>query len=890
MAAEGQDIFNRAKEILRGVYADPTEIFDLAKALQRQRQFGYARRLLDIARKDPRSNDVDGLPLKLAQRHAVSTYKDPDLPVDWRLDLALEMLDRIQKLKITNDQESLGIAGAIHKRKWEANSQKQHLERALAFYLRGYNLGIESDSGYTGVNAAFVLDLLANLEEAEAKKAGDTSEIARARKAQADKIRESIIEALQDRARQVLSGKSDERGGRDPDDDYWLLVALAEAYFGLGRCKDALPLLSKAAETGTPTWQCETTAKQLAQLAMMSEGYSSVSEIESSGAWQALVVFLKGNVAGVRTAFLGKVGLALSGGGFRASLFHIGVLARLAEIDMLRHVEVLSCVSGGSIIGAHYYLEARKLLEEKSDSEISREDYIKIVSRIEEDFLRGVQRNIRTRVAGHLPTSLKMIYKPAYSRTLRVGELYESEIFSRVKDGGGAEPRWMSDLFVNPKGEASDFRPKQDNWRRNAKVPILILNATPLNTGHNWQFTASWMGEPPANKNNEVDGNYRFRRLYYADAPEPHKKVRLGHAVAASSCVPGLFEPIAFTALYDKKVVRLVDGGVHDNQGVAALLDQDCTVLLVSDASGQMNTIDDPSEGLLGVPLRSNSILMSRVREAQFLDLVARRRSSLLRGVMFIHLKKGLQSPPVDWADCEDPYDRNENEEFYDDTKDADHLQLTRYGILKKVQIRLAAIRTDLDSFSDCEAYALMTSGYRMTEHEFKQCIDGFPNPRDDKHQWRFLAIEKPMKQVANCKEEHEDLVLLLDVARSTAFKIWKISKLLQYAAYIFGLVALVALGVLCARFWTEPLPSLTVGRLLIPILVLAGIIMAGKLIARAGRFQDRLVKICIGLILALVGWIAAAIHIQIFDRWFLWRGKVGVPRKRSQKARAAGK
>ena len=42
----------------------------------------------------------------------------------------------------------------------------------------------------------------------------------------------------------------------------------------------------------------------------------------------------------------GKVGLALSGGGFRASLFHIGVLAKLAELDVLRHVEVLSCVKG----------------------------------------------------------------------------------------------------------------------------------------------------------------------------------------------------------------------------------------------------------------------------------------------------------------------------------------------------------------------------------------------------------------------------------------------------------------------------------------------------------------------------------------------------------------
>ena len=51
-----------------------------------------------------------------------------------------------------------------------------------------------------------------------------------------------------------------------------------------------------------------------------------------------------------------KLGLALSGGGFRASYFHIGVLAQMAEQGLLRHVEVISTVSGGSIIGALYYL------------------------------------------------------------------------------------------------------------------------------------------------------------------------------------------------------------------------------------------------------------------------------------------------------------------------------------------------------------------------------------------------------------------------------------------------------------------------------------------------------------------------------------------------------
>src|SRR6185503_3317996 len=72
----------------------------------------------------------------------------------------------------------------------------------------------------------------------------------------------------------------------------------------------------------------------------------------------------------------------------------------------------------------------------------------------------------------------------------------ESEIYSRVADGEHGE-RWLNDLFVRPKGD-ENFVPKDNNWRSSAKVPILILNATRFNTGHNRQFTASWMGEPPA--------------------------------------------------------------------------------------------------------------------------------------------------------------------------------------------------------------------------------------------------------------------------------------------------------------------------------------------------------------------------------------------------------
>src|SRR5918993_1426509 len=45
-----------------------------------------------------------------------------------------------------------------------------------------------------------------------------------------------------------------------------------------------------------------------------------------------------------------KTGLALSGGGFRATLFHIGVLWRLNELGWLRRLDMITSVSGGAII------------------------------------------------------------------------------------------------------------------------------------------------------------------------------------------------------------------------------------------------------------------------------------------------------------------------------------------------------------------------------------------------------------------------------------------------------------------------------------------------------------------------------------------------------------
>ena len=57
----------------------------------------------------------------------------------------------------------------------------------------------------------------------------------------------------------------------------------------------------------------------------------------------------------------------------------------------------------------------------------------------------------------------------------------------------------MDELAIEPKPEAVEAGSGQafslaSNWRRKHKAPALVINATTLNTGHNWQFTASFMG------------------------------------------------------------------------------------------------------------------------------------------------------------------------------------------------------------------------------------------------------------------------------------------------------------------------------------------------------------------------------------------------------------
>lgn len=845
----------RANRIRRGPVEDPHWAFKLAKRLAALQWMEEARLLAQHIRDDRRFTLPEQIEVR--QKEALWTSKNPDGPDDSKHDDALAILAGIgalaggQGLAQTTDAETLGIAGGIWKRKWAIDGQRTSLEESLRFYERGAAQGIVRDNGYTAINAAFVSDLLAHLEAAPVPTA------------QARALRERVLAELLPVEEQPAYAEGPRRG-----DLRWFHETIAEAHFGLGQYEQAGARLRRIDWSRVDAWEVETTARQFAWLARLQDPQAGTPEdFQRSPAWRVLrECFGKDPTRGAASLFAGKLGVALSGGGFRASFFHIGVLAALAELDMLRHVEVLSCVSGGSILGAHYYLEVRKLLQERADGDITRAQYIELVERLARDFLAGVQQNIRTRAAANLRASLKMMLWPGYSRTNRLGELYEECLFARVQDqdAHGVQERRLRNLTVRPKDD-EDCQPKYDNWRRTDKVPILILNAATLNTGHNWQFTATWMGEPASQIESRVDGNYRLRRMYLEnEAPPAHRDIHIGQAVAASSCVPGLFTPLELRNLYPDITVRLVDGGVHDNQGVFGLLEQNCTVFIVSDASGQMSAIAQPTDATFPVLARSSSMAMARVRATEYRELESRQRSGRIKGLLFLHLKRELPVRDVDWVECDNPRQLTAEE------LRRDREELTSYGILKRVQEQIAGIRTDLDSFSDAEAYALMTSGCKMVRVQFAPAIQGFPTSAL-RHDWEFLRIADALDHKAG--PEPTRMARLLAVANQTGFKIWHLVPALRWTA--LGLAIAVACGLLWTAWSLRDAPGASVARGIIGVVIVAAVLGA---LLRAVRYRKTVHQIALGAALTTLGGAAAWIHLRVFDPWFLARGRIGPP------------
>ena len=546
-----------------------------------------------------------------------------------------------------------------------------------------------------------------------------------------------------------------------------------------------------------------------------------------------------------------KLGLALSGGGFRSALFHVGMLARLAELDLLRKVDVISSVSGGSIIAAYYYLKVKALLEHPPESghePPGREAYIRLVAEIEADFLAGIQKNMLMRIFLDPVKNARML-AAEFSNTERLAELLTTHFYQPIFQPQGAGVKHdripLKDIPI---------RPIAANLAAGTRVPFLIINATTLNTGHLWQFTSVSVGEQQTE--HKADHDIGFLRNFQISNDRltmGQRKIlyniTLGQAVAASSCVPGIFEPLQIKNLYEAAGkplnVRLVDGGLVDNQGLVSLFAENCSHIICSDASDILKPEHHPSTQFLNVALRANDILMDRIRSKSLNEL--------------------FQYGPGRFA----LFDMGDHE-TRDHIFPADSAKMVR---------ALTRVRTAMDAFTDREADTLMYYGYQlsrkvMENNRFELVRESLPT----NEKWRFLEIHD---RFLNNDAHRMDLLHHLEVGSRQMFKVFLLNKTMPYVILLpFPVIFILLTLYLISRMSPMVFWSLLILSLLILVYTQnQKILKLMDNVAVLKRIKHRILKTMVSLrlpepfsyIMALASWI----QLHVFDPLFLKYGRI---------------
>lgn len=208
-----------------------------AEAAIQSGQFERAKALLSAAR-ELRHDDF------LTQRLALATYKS-GLPTE--LDALHEARTILKGLDpgVSNDPETLGLWGAVHKRLWKITGERAHLDTAVLAYERGFDIRTDY---YNGINLALLFNMRAPLSSPAEQIADFIS---------AERVRRRVIPLCTSRL---------DSGVRSDVERYWIFATLAEAHLGIGDTAASQEWLSRANELPVADWMRQTTARQLAYL------------------------------------------------------------------------------------------------------------------------------------------------------------------------------------------------------------------------------------------------------------------------------------------------------------------------------------------------------------------------------------------------------------------------------------------------------------------------------------------------------------------------------------------------------------------------------------------------------------------------------------------------
>jgi NTE family protein len=286
----------------------------------------------------------------------------------------------------------------------------------------------------------------------------------------------------------------------------------------------------------------------------------------------------------------GKIGVALSGGGYRAAAYHIGTLKALNRLGILDQVDVISAVSGGSIAAAYYALH--------------KEDY----ERFEQTFVEKLQRGSLFLSAVNLIAVVVIVLISAMFLNgwmLLLDSLFLFFFWYKLLPFSC----WIENAYSRhffEKATLSDL----------PSAPLIAINATDVATGTLFTFSQMKMA------------GYKYE---YGNANEriifKHEHFPVAKAVMASSCVPFAFSPITIGRKYynassekRKRKPLLIDGGLYDNQGAHKLGERNSTYhvknVVVSDA-GAEEMSEKLTFNVFLMLKKTADILMNRIKTFQ---------------------------------------------------------------------------------------------------------------------------------------------------------------------------------------------------------------------------------------------------------------------------------
>lgn len=315
------------------------------------------------------------------------------------------------------------------------------------------------------------------------------------------------------------------------------------------------------------------------------------------------------------------IGLALSGGGSRAMAFHLGCLRSLNDLGVLDKVNVVSTISGGSIIGAYYAYTPEKLFDEFDKDIVS--------------FLKtGFQRSI----AIELVKPKNLITWFYYSTLSRLQKLFLSASeyqkcrrhFSRTDMFKIVLEKW---LFA----ELTMSSPRRNNID-------VVVGACELRTGSAFRFS------------NQKSGGWRFGQIVNAD-------LEIAFAVTASAAypifLPALDQVWTFNKNNHEKTTRvlLTDGGVYDNLGIQvlepgrnpsfSLHTYPCDYMIVCNAGYGQETGDALPLTFYPRVKKSFEIVHRRVQDSSMQRLHQLKLSGLIKGFAMPYLGQQDSRLPV---------------------------------------------------------------------------------------------------------------------------------------------------------------------------------------------------------------------------------------------------